>query len=531
MRFSNQVEVYSDESFEGFLHRVAIINHRTINDLNLKYIRDYTQERDLLYNLEQVNALTGLNKSLDEVYPYVWYLQGLTLPEWKTKQYTRYCSQCLQTTSVYHRSEWCLTHHTFCYKHRVFLLENCPRCFEKIKVIDTVKGHCSQCSYSLKDCNMVEMDMTQLGELYLQETGEFCGVDSPYLSLHLSRTEQLILTQWLAYYLVEKTNLYELNFGITEKKRLAFNGYCRDTKLQFEVMTNARQLLTGWPTKLILFLKEQFLDNNDKIQAFFFNFVYHNRNENIKRVLWNSYCKEIGFKRYTNFESEQIQWDLNYIGLDDLKLKCDVYHESFCTLLHDLKVEIIKHPRYERKILHKDYIPEVLHRIKNLKQKPRYYTLKELAVLLDRNESTLEVICEYLKVSVREIVDVDCYHLESLKEHSENFNIYISLHDISEQSVWDLYTLNHFLKKNNLKEVYSSRVGSMKKLYFKTEVMSVIQNLSNNFEDYILRRDAMKLLGDELFRKAELDAYYPRVSPNGRTFFLKSSVKEILKLK
>lgn len=166
---------------------------------------------------------------------------------------------------------------------------------------------------------MVEMDMIQRGELYLLETGEFCGIDSPYLSLYLSRTEQLILTQWLAYYLVDKTNLYELNLCITEKKRLAYNGYCKDTKLQFKIMCNARQLLTAWPTKLILFLKEQFLENNDKIQAFFFNFVYHTRNETIKRVLWNSYCNEIGFKRYTNFEGEHIQCDLNNIALDDLK--------------------------------------------------------------------------------------------------------------------------------------------------------------------------------------------------------------------
>lgn len=97
MRFSNQLEMYSNESFEGYLHRLAIINHRTINDLGIKYIRDYEQERDLQYNFEQFNALTGLNKSSAEIFPFVWYLQGLTLPEWKTntslaKKLTSKCS-------------------------------------------------------------------------------------------------------------------------------------------------------------------------------------------------------------------------------------------------------------------------------------------------------------------------------------------------------------------------------------------------------------------------------------------------------
>ncbi|MDQ0916470.1 hypothetical protein QFZ78_002730 [Paenibacillus sp. V4I5] len=36
MRFSNQLEMYSNESFEGYLHRLAIINHRMINDFDLE---------------------------------------------------------------------------------------------------------------------------------------------------------------------------------------------------------------------------------------------------------------------------------------------------------------------------------------------------------------------------------------------------------------------------------------------------------------------------------------------------------------
>lgn len=36
MRFSNHLEMYSNESFKGYLHRLAIINHRKINDFDLE---------------------------------------------------------------------------------------------------------------------------------------------------------------------------------------------------------------------------------------------------------------------------------------------------------------------------------------------------------------------------------------------------------------------------------------------------------------------------------------------------------------
>jgi hypothetical protein len=79
----NLTEKYPDESFEGFLFRLAFINHRDLKDLNLKYIRgDYAKEKDIQHNLNVIFELTGISITEDQIYPYIWYLQGLTLPEY-----------------------------------------------------------------------------------------------------------------------------------------------------------------------------------------------------------------------------------------------------------------------------------------------------------------------------------------------------------------------------------------------------------------------------------------------------------------
>lgn len=255
--FPNRIEKYSDESLEGFLYRLALVNYRDFKELDIKYVRDYAKEKDIKYNVDRIYNLTGLSISEERIFPYNWYLQGLTLPEWKQKLYTRYCPACLRV-DLYHRAIWCLSHHTYCFEHKVYLLEKCACCHKKL----------------------VNKDIT-LGK-----------------------------------------------------------------------------------------------------------------------------------------------YDLNYLQLKTLKkifkLPQEVVHKSLCK--HNIK--LIIHPRNQQKLIHKDMINMILYEFKHSKHSVTYLSLDEMYQLMKRNQTSLEIIYEFLKIPNRKYEGEICFHFKTISEQLESFNRY-----------------------------------------------------------------------------------------------------------
>jgi hypothetical protein len=108
--------------------------------------------------------------------------------------YTLFCPKCVEQ-STYHRANWSLTHHTYCYKHLIYLIENCSSCQKKIKIEDVTKGKCGYCNSLLKHSPILAVNEEPE---YLTEVGELKDTGSFYLRHSLNKTEQLILTRWLS---------------------------------------------------------------------------------------------------------------------------------------------------------------------------------------------------------------------------------------------------------------------------------------------------------------------------------------------
>ncbi|WP_218092405.1 TniQ family protein [Paenibacillus solanacearum] len=519
----NRIDKYSDESLEGFLYRLAFINHRELKDLNIKYIRDYAKEKDIQYNLGKIHDLTGQSITEDQIYPYNWYLQGLTLPEWKTKLYTRCCPECLNLKQ-YHRAFWCLTHHTYCFEHKIYLLDQCPCCHAKINIKDVTLGKCGNCSFEYRKSNA---QSTPQIEEYLSGSGEFMGVDSPFLSHSLSNMEQLILTQWLSYYLVDKTNFYNLDMSNTEKKRLAYNGYFRDIKIQFQLMTHARQLLSAWPTKLILFLQDQFANNHNKIQGFFSRFIYMITDQRLNNLLWHSYLDEVGYGGYHKFTSENIEYDNNYLQIATLKMLYNIPQEVLHKCLRKLNITLVTHPRNHRKLIHKNQISLILNEFRNAKHSFNYYSLEEVARVLDKDKLSITIICEFIGIPSRTYIGEKCYHFNTLLQQKDAFDKYATIDEFLPSSIWDSKTLINYLDRVGVKIFFKSRHRVRKYLYKKEEVICALQALSNDLEDYLPRPTVMEKLGYALLNAGQLEGFYLQ-GHEGTPYYLKACVEEIL---
>ncbi|MCZ8514357.1 TniQ family protein [Paenibacillus filicis] len=235
----NRPQIYTDESVEGYMYRLAQANHREVSELELKYPTLNSEERDqFLVNLINLSRQNFSDANL----LYNYRINRLTLPQWKENLYTRFCPKCLDK-SAYHRIMWCLTHHTYCVTHLVYLVDCCPRCDTKTTIIDTVKGVC-RCEYRLSLSNTESIDI-ESG--FLTNEGEFKLVQSPFLMLKLTPTEQIKAIQRLLYCLLTKTSLEKLELSRKEIDLLAY-GYYSDIKMLHFYLNFVRDLLKDWPS-------------------------------------------------------------------------------------------------------------------------------------------------------------------------------------------------------------------------------------------------------------------------------------------
>jgi hypothetical protein len=350
-KFPNQIEMYADESFEGFLHRLADMNHRKINELGF---RNTIYRSDLDYNLERLYQLTGITVLQEKVFTSYWHREKLTLPEWKKRLYTRYCPYCLKD-HLYHRTFWCLTHHAYCPRHKVFLIERCLNCNVKLTISDVIRGNCSNCFTLLKECGARTIDQVKL---YLQEDGEFIGIDSPYLRLSLSIKNQIILVRLLAYFLVDYY-LFDIEIE-TEQMKLLYKGYFENVQKQFELTSKALELLVAWPTSFILFLRKYFEKKKGDVDWYYHEFIDSiTRNFQIRIALLDYKRLDSGNYCVRNFNEEQIHFDRYYLSVTNLLQHFKISCEKLYKILKKLNINLLVHPRNKLKIVHIEHLKQI----------------------------------------------------------------------------------------------------------------------------------------------------------------------------
>ncbi|SDO30543.1 TniQ protein [Paenibacillus sp. yr247] len=514
---------YPDESLEGFLCRLALINHREVFELGVGTIKKDASEKQIEKYLDSISVLAGQDITKDYLITYRWFLEGLTLPEWKNQLYSRFCPKCVEQ-STYHRANWSLTHHTYCYKHLIYLIENCSYCQKKIKVVDITKGKCGYCNSNLKHSPVLSIGKEPK---YLTEEGDFKNIDSPFLQHSLSITEQIILTQWLSYYLVMKTDLFNITLNSTEKQRLASRGYYHDIIQQFKIMSLANDLLSAWPSKLVIFLNIHFKGSFDRTKDFMFKFVYLMRDKNLKNVLRKTHMRE---ESYKNIRFEQMNYDRNYLFVEDIIEIFGIPEELLQRVLNKSQIDIIYHPRNNLKIIHKDYIPMIQIEFSNYDEKIGFISLSKVAIRWNVSNITTKLICEMFQVPTQYLLEEVCYELAFIERLDQKVTEYISAYNLLDNCIWSNKTIKEYLKRKNIEVVFQSSINSWDYLYFRGAVINAINMMSNNKSDYLDRSNVINQLGFELFKAGQLDVYYFSSGSKGSPFYYKLDVQHVINM-
>lgn len=333
----NLIEKYPDESLEGFLSRLALVNYRDVNELGLGTLTSKSTEEEIEEYLNKISVLSEQIITDDFLNTHKWLLSGLTLPGWKSSLFTRFCSTCLEE-KPYHRANWSLTHYSYCYKHLAYMIEYCSICQNKITVKDVVKGKCALCNNILKNIPISEVGGDRH---YLNADGDFKQINSPFLQHSLNIREQIFLAKWLSYILVEKTDLFCISFNQAEKKRFASSGYYHDVVKQFQMMSLAFDLLSSWPSKLVIFLNMHYKGSYYRTKGFMSKLVNLISNKTIKSVLTKSLRGE-GIK---NILFEELQYDHNFLFIEDFIEIFSISEELIHTYICQHQIVIQSHPR------------------------------------------------------------------------------------------------------------------------------------------------------------------------------------------
>ncbi|WP_029191855.1 TniQ family protein [Paenibacillus elgii] len=236
-KLRNRPYCYEDESFEGYLCRVAEVNYISRNMLINEYgINDLLKRSGNDINLvmkfiNEKNNHDYTNNSFKFISENGLYLSCF----WRQK-YTKYCPLCI-AEKPYHHIQWTVAPIIVCPKHCVELHNNCKNCYNNVTYIDVIKDSCSNCScklsslyaFSAKDKQnlMLMFDkVTQQGVIWngmnVLEYYTFVKRISWFINYHISSKEDQIYTDIdkaknrTSWYVVNLWNLNKLMNNVYE---------------------------------------------------------------------------------------------------------------------------------------------------------------------------------------------------------------------------------------------------------------------------------------------------------------------------
>lgn|GEM_PF-4852504 len=121
---------FENESIEGYVYRLSIINHTSLKYTGIQSIKAKATEREITAYFDIIFKLTGQIYNKDH-FIHEWNNVNLTLPKWRISKSTRFCPLCLMD-SLYHRFYWSISISTYCYKHQCYLNDDCDSCGKKL---------------------------------------------------------------------------------------------------------------------------------------------------------------------------------------------------------------------------------------------------------------------------------------------------------------------------------------------------------------------------------------------------------------
>lgn len=249
--------------------------------------------------------------------------------------------------------------------------------------------------------------------------------------------------------------------------------------------------------------------------------------ENIKNFLWKVHERERG---YNDIRFEHQYYDHNFLILEDLLEINGIPEETLHRIINKYRMELIKHPRNNLKIIDADFIPLIQSQISNYIGKIKFISAGAVAKRWNVSSTTAKLICEMFQVPSRIILEAVCYKLSELESFDHKANQYITVEDLLDRSIWSKDTLIEHFSRKNIEVVFRSRINTWDYLYFRDDVMTAFSILSNNKSDYLTRRKVINLIGKDLYKAGHLDVYYPSGGKKESPHFLKLDVQRVISM-
>jgi hypothetical protein len=517
-------EKYHNESLEGYLLRLSILNFTQQKHFGINRLMDYSEDHDFEKYINQVTILTEHKYGQEHLMQY-WYKKGLTLPGWSRFKFTRYCPICLKDL-CYHRFNWSITNCTYCYKHQIFLIENCEACNKKIQLQDVISGKCVKCDNSILKAKVV-FNNFEKETIVCNETEDL--EDISYFTLLLSKEEYLILIHWTSYFIGSK--IVGIQFTSLESKRFLYFGYLTDVIQQYKINKMATDLLSGWPSAMVSLLHNQFNGDLDKVKEFMKFLIHGIRDTHIKEILLSTYTREKGFgSPNIIINDEQLSIDKNYIPIDDLIQHLKIKYHTLKEFIVDRERHFLKHPRNKTYYLFKKEVEKLifLKHKRVEKESEDYISNDEVAYLWNTDAKSVLILIKYFDVMAMPLLDEEYYSKTRIIDLIEKTKKLITDKELSDKTIWHKRTIRMFMKSMNVSNVNDHILYD--EIYNRDEAMTVLDKSSSDLDLYMDLRAVMNALGKELFKAAQLDPYYMNFYPFDKPYYLKSDVERIKNL-
>jgi hypothetical protein len=511
---------YDDESHEGYVLRLSVLNFVPQKYFEINKLKEYSDEQDFLKYLTHLTRLTGHEYNQETILHH-WFIKGFTIPGWKGFNYTRFCPSCL-IESLYHRFHWSISICTYCYKHQLFLNENCDSCDKKIQIEDLVRGVCLNCSFSILESE-TKIAMFEKEPIVSHSHNINITNDSPYLNLILSREEYLRLIHWTSYCLALK--ILDLKLSSQDRIGFAHLGYLNDVIKQYEINKMAQDLLKGWPSVMVSFLNNHFITSPKKVKEFMDFLIHRIGHSQIKEILHETYIRENGFN-LPNTDIEQINIDINYIPVIDVAKHFKLDYQTLNEYVVEFNVLLIKHPRNEMFCLHKFEI-ERISKLINISRNPaeKYISENEVAQLWNTDTKSIKIISEFFKIPTIDLLHEKHYHSKSVIKLMDKAKKLITVYELFDKTIWRIRTISAFMKSKSVSLVYCHNFYYG--IYLRKDAMSVLDKSSTDLDFYMERCIVIDCLGKELFKASLLVPYYMNFGSGEKPYYLISDVEKV----
>ncbi|MFC3846898.1 TniQ family protein, partial [Paenibacillus sp. MAH-36] len=208
--FCKRADLNEEESLTSYLCRISKLNRYVsysylVSDLKMT-ISKFNNNAFNSHQINQVGVLVSKPPELLLKHSNIRIeeLTGKDLADkLLMKNRIKYCPACL-IGNKHHRLSWLLYPLNICTKHKISLIEKCPRCNSLICLESVLNGNCKVCNFNLSQANLnrtVPLETIITPQLYLYNE-LFNPLRTQCPPLNLCILDFLILAE-SSYYIIE----------------------------------------------------------------------------------------------------------------------------------------------------------------------------------------------------------------------------------------------------------------------------------------------------------------------------------------